>query len=613
MTSTPSAPVQDTSPGPRLWPLWWIAALQLLALVLTVTPSIQNALRFYFMMLGPAVCLLLFLIWLAFASRLPIKERLLIFLAFPVAFGLAVAVLHSSMGLALWLYGLPLALLALPFVLRSTRSASTPKRLITVAATLLLCFLALAFSRLQGFNGDYHPEFAWRWSTSAEDALASETLLGTPREVMLRGQAEWPGFRGPLRDGRVLDFGTALDWQSTPPEELWRIPVGPAWSSFAYASGRLFTQEQRGEEEVVSCYDATTGEPIWRWAHTSRFTDAVAGPGPRATPEVVGDRVFTLGARALLAAHDAETGRLLWQRDLMDEVDAMLPVWGFSGSPLVVDDAVVIYAGGSEGRGLLAYSADSGEPLWHLPSRGMNFVSAQSMRLDGEDLVLFTDGKGLMALDPVDGTVLWQILPSGWTGPPMVQLQQLSPDSLAVALGDGAGIARIQARVVDGEWKAEEIWSSQGLKPSYNDFVVHDGHLYGFDPQHLRLPSPVFETPAKTVGTASTTSAEATSPVYAITCLLKRQPCRFRQLFQTERIRNPRFKHSCAKWRPTETVCVLNQPPRRRPPWLKAFHSLLGKFKSVSEKPLAPELSSAYWAGSWRVKAAPILMHTGMA
>jgi hypothetical protein len=165
----------------------------------------------------------------------------------------------------------------------------------------------------------------------------------------------------------------------------------------------------------------------------------------------------------------------------MQELGAKLPVWGFSSSPLVIGDAVIVHAGGDADNGLVAYQADSGDPLWQIASPGMNFSSAQKIEIGDRVLAAFSDAAGILAVDPATGDVVWRFTPQDWSGPPIVQLQQIGPSSLIVPLGDGIGVARLDVTYAGGDWAIQERWTSNKLKPSFNDFVFHRGAVFGFD------------------------------------------------------------------------------------------------------------------------------------
>ena len=195
----------------------------------------------------------------------------------------------------------------------------------------------------------------------------------------------------------------ATDWSATPPVALWRRAVGPGWSSFAVAGNRVYTQEQRGEDEVVACYDASTGAPVWHHRDRARFWESNGGAGPRGTPTLSGGRVYALGATGVVNALDAATGARVWSRNAATDTGAKLPGWGFSGSPIVVDDLVVVAVSGA----LAAYDAATGQPRWKLDPQGEGYSSPHLVTLGGVRQVAFVNGNGITGVALSNGAVLW--------------------------------------------------------------------------------------------------------------------------------------------------------------------------------------------------------------
>jgi outer membrane protein assembly factor BamB len=464
----------------RLWPAWLIVVAQTIALMVVTTPSIQNVIRFLCLMAGPLLASLLFSGWLLFASRLARREKAGIAVAGLVC-PLAVAffsVHESALWTTLWVYGVPLAIVLVTVAL--TVLGRHRRRAFGAVLLLGLGWSVFLLLRNEGFDGSYHPGFAWRWSPGHEATLRPLAILPDPVAPVPDGLV-WPQFRGPNGNGAVADDLPRLNWPVAKPKELWRIPIGLGWSSFAYDQGRLYTQEQRGGNECITCYSAQTGAPLWSHADASRFAETVSGAGPRSTPSVAAGLVYALGGNGLLTCLEAAAGKPVWQRDLAAELQAPVPMWGFSGSPLVLGDKLIVYAGGAGDNGLLALDRQTGKTLWGFASADMNYTTPRAMVLDGQECIVFCDRRGVHALAPADGKPLWTCLPKNWQGPGMIDPQQVSPTSLIVALGDGVGLARLEVKSLNGQWRIEETWSSDQLGPSFNDFVVLDGHLYGFD------------------------------------------------------------------------------------------------------------------------------------
>jgi outer membrane protein assembly factor BamB len=267
------------------------------------------------------------------------------------------------------------------------------------------------------------------------------------------------------------------DWKKSPPVEMWRRPIGPGWSSFAVQGDRAYTQEQRGDDEVVSCYDVRTGAVVWRHRDAARFWESNAGAGPRGTPAFSHGRVYTLGATGIANALDARDGSVVWSRNAASDTGATLPGWGFTGSPLVVDDVVVVAASGR----LAAYEVESGAPRWTVKTGGGSYSSPHLMTIGDVAQVLLLNGEGATSVALADGRELWR---HAWSGSPILQPGRTPEGDLLIATADmsgGMGTRRIAVSRGPAGWTVEERWTSRGLKPYFSDFVVHEGHAFGFD------------------------------------------------------------------------------------------------------------------------------------
>ena len=483
---TKSVPVESKHPL-RLWPAWLILAVQLVALILTVTPSIRNLPRFIFMMAGPLVSGLAFIVWLLFASRLRWREKLALVIAgivTPLAAS-QISDFDDALRTTMWIYGVPLAELMITLALSIWSQA--PRRCLLAIVLLGLGWSSFALVRNEGFDGDYYAEFRWRWSPRHEDTLPELTpQSGVTPETMENTDAPvndllWSQYRGPEGNGSSDEEIAPLDWSKNPPKELWRISIGPGWGSFAYNNQKLFTQEQRGEKEHVTCYSAADGRAIWTHADETRFNEVVSGAGPRSTPSVANGYVYALGGTGLLTCLNELDGTVVWQKNLVTDFGAPIPMWGFSSSPLILDDKLIIFAGGPGKNGLLALNCATGNTLWGFPSTDMNYTTARPMTLCGQSVVVFCDSKGVHAIDPKDGSAIWTFKPELWKGPAMVDPQQIGQESLIVGLGDGIGTARLEVSKTDERWTVTEAWSSTKLRPSFNDCVVFDNSVFGFN------------------------------------------------------------------------------------------------------------------------------------
>jgi outer membrane protein assembly factor BamB len=472
----------------RLWPGVVLVSLQWL--VRLGVPAVVPGGAVWGVLGGLGLGLLVLLWWVLF-SRAPWSERLLVPLVMVVAFLATRPFLHESiaggmMGMFFFIQAPPMLCAALVLWAASTRRLGSWPRRTALAVALLLGCSAFLLVRTGGLSGEADSELHWRWTATPEERLlagdrgprtAAASSGGSGSDA---AEAEWPGFRGPARDGVVRGVRIGTDWATAPPVEMWRRPVGPAWSSFAVQGDVLFTQEQRGDEEAVSCYRIASGEPVWRHGDPARFWESNAGAGPRGTPTLRDGRVYTFGATGILNALDARDGAVLWSRNPPEDTQKKTPGWGFASSPLVIDDLVVVATAGV----LAAYDAGTGERRWTNPTRGYGYSSPHRVTIGGVEQIVLLNGTGAIGVAPADGTLLWE---HAFPGDGIVQPGLTGDGDILIGSGSGlgsgtqVGIRRIAVEPAANGWTVHERWTSTGLKPYFNDFVVHRGHAFGFD------------------------------------------------------------------------------------------------------------------------------------
>ncbi len=498
----------------RLWPGIAAAAVVIPGLFLTATlPAAAD-----YSLIGTAIGVFAIPLWWLFLSRAPWLERVGALVLMAVAVAAIRPFIHASVaggaqgGLQYILSMLPMSLLLVAWA-AGTRHLSNTARRASMAVALLAGGAFVALLRTDGIGGATMFQLQWRWTPTAEERLlaevkddpiaapaqpepvvepsvepvapvataagnvASEPTAVTEVAVPVRTPAEWPGFRGPARNGAVPGVKIVSDWAASPPTELWRRRIGPGWSSFAVDGDFIYTQEQRGDEEIVACYRFSTGEPVWRHRDAARFYESNGGAGPRGTPTLSNGVVYAFGATGVLNALDARTGAVRWSRNAAADTKEDTPVWGFSSSPLIVADVVVVATAGT----LAGYDVATGKPRWLGAHHGFSYSSPHLATIDGVAQVLLLAPPGVFSVSPSDGTMLWE---HTWEGGGIVQpAVTLDGDILVSGLAGagGSGVRRLAVRREGGTWTVQERWTSNGLKPYFNDYVVHNGHAFGFD------------------------------------------------------------------------------------------------------------------------------------
>jgi outer membrane protein assembly factor BamB len=364
----------------------------------------------------------------------------------------------------------------------------------------LAAFVAWMVVMKPVYNGDVG---IYRWKLrSARDA--DQLLAGISGEAEATDWQttthDYPRFLGKGYWAEVDGIELDTDWQAHPPQAVWRRSIGAGWSAFAIVGDYAVTQEQRGDEEIVSCYRVDNGEVVWTHVDATRFDPAdfqggLGGIGPRATPTIHDGKILTQGATGIVNCLDARTGKLLWSHDTAAETGADVIIWGKSGSPLVVDDLVIVNIGAPNDEAarenyhssLVAYELETGKLRWAAGNRQASYASPLLATLAGERQIVMVNEKFITAHRVVDGAVLWEYpwADENDSNATTTQPIPLERDRLFLSKGYGVGSSLVEvSKRADGKFAIEPLWDppiKRVMKTKFANAVVRNGCVYGLD------------------------------------------------------------------------------------------------------------------------------------
>lgn len=310
-------------------------------------------------------------------------------------------------------------------------------------------------------------------SDTGLSTLAKNSIVGPRAPAPVKG--DWPQWRGPLRDGIAAESIPA--WPEGGPRKLWETPVGEGYASVAVANGVVYSFFQVKGTETLVAYDAETGAEKWRSGCEVRYNNPY-GDGPRATPTVDGDRVYTVGATGILHCVDVQSGEKRWSKDLLADYKAPTPKWGIAFSPLVDGNNLILHPGGELGS-VVALDKRTGSVVWTALSDGGGYSSPLIVTLAGtRQIVVFTAG-GLVGLDPAKGTPLWSF---PWTTPwdCNIATPVVAGDYIFITSGYDRGCALVHIENTGGKWSAERVYEHKKLCSHFASCVLFGETLYGF-------------------------------------------------------------------------------------------------------------------------------------
>ena len=311
--------------------------------------------------------------------------------------------------------------------------------------------------------------------------LVNLMILSLPAASVL-ADAGWPGLRGPDSNGAVHD-ARLFPSASAGLKVGWKRPLGSGYSSVAVADGRVVTMFADGENDVVAAFDMESGDELWRYAFAETYPGHDGShDGPISTPVIGGGRVFGLGPWGHLFAVNAEDGKVLWTRHLVEDFESVTPHYGFATSPLLVEDILVLEMGAAEGKAVAGFSAADGKLVWTAGDDTVNYHSPILTTIAGRLQVLAAGKEKLFGIEPRSGEILWSHEHGGdgrGTGSDtIIPLPAGEGRFLVLNKRDGSTMFQIK-KGKEIDYEVQELWSNNSIRGTYVTPVYSDGYIYG--------------------------------------------------------------------------------------------------------------------------------------
>lgn len=362
-----------------------------------------------------------------------------------------------------------------------------------LVATLLVGVVSLAVAfEIDQVDGGLVPSFKFRFAPRKDALLETPETQANGVDLTTSTAAVFPRFLGKHGNAKVTGVSLASDWERNPPKLLWRQPIGAGWSGFTAVNGYAVTMEQRGNDEMVTCYEISTGKMIWHHSVPTRHSTILGGVGPRSTPTIDDGFVYAVGATGILRCLHGADGKLAWSFSLLDDYgatpdeDLAVVAWGRAGSPLIVAERVVVPYGGPAGgpfHSLAAFDTKNGQLAWRGGDRQISYASPVLANIDGVPQILSVNENNLSSHDPRDGTVLWQ---TEWPGKSNADASASQPVVVAdtrVFLSKGYGVGAKLLSVeqsAGGKWQIKTLWkNSRVMRTKFSNVVVLNGFVFG--------------------------------------------------------------------------------------------------------------------------------------
>ena len=286
--------------------------------------------------------------------------------------------------------------------------------------------------------------------------------------------ADWPQWRGPERNGISSETGLLTSWPSGGPKVVWKASgLGVGYSSFAIVNGKMYTQGQRGKQEFVLALDVNTGNKLWETV-TSRNFENDRGSGPRGTPTFDNGKLYAMTGEGTVICIDAATGKILWQVDSVQKFGGSVPQWGYSESPLIDGDRVIIMPGG-RGASVVSLDKKTGEVQWKSGNDHAGYSSAIVADVNGAKQVIVLSGQSASGLQESTGELLWRYgKVANNVANIATPIYQDGAVFLSSAYDTGCALLKLNPKGM------QEVYFNRDMMNHYSSSVLVDGTLYGY-------------------------------------------------------------------------------------------------------------------------------------
>jgi len=339
--------------------------------------------------------------------------------------------------------------------------------------------LALLVVVLAG--GGYLAYHYWRVYRGEEDLSGPTDPIAAQvpdeeREPITRGSTDWPCWRGSRYDGKSDATGIRKDW-SGGLRKLWEVRylcqgnVAATWSAPVIQGNRLVVPGRDADNDLLFCLDPADGKLWWYRSYPAKAKPE-HGPGPRATPAINDERIYTFGRSGHLTCWQLSDGEQLWQRDVRDD-GGEVPTWGYASSPLVYGGKVIVQAGG--GALAIAYDKITGEEAWRAMEGPAGYAAPVPMAVGDSTVLLIFHGEGLAALNPADGTKLWN---APW--PTRHDVNAATPVVVGAKVFITSDYGAGGELLAVSESDYEVLWKNKAIASHHSDAAIVGDYLYGY-------------------------------------------------------------------------------------------------------------------------------------